>query len=421
MAASANNFPREYQVQKQPMPLGPEGAIISLQRVAKKIAEGRNHPMVRAWTMKQLAKAGNPRGPRARFEIILKAVREKNGPGTNAWVPDPYGSEYIVAAHHTLGDGDKEPLFSLGDCDDLTVASQSAMLASMMLVAAVESVGVQAAIVGHSYRPDRTIEHVLGAVYIPGKDGERGRWYYADPSLSEKDAPFGECKGNFTREIAIAVPSGETLCDSDVCLVGNGPAAGGGPPLRSGDFITVSGVGDDVDAGATTPAASSWVCDLGAPCCGSDEVGETIRVAPPPCSDDDPRELAMREAYNRVVNFQNDRREAEVREYNDSMRRLDESILEQRKREFERRRADCAEADQRLERAAFDIKMREKANIAQFNMWAKSPCSTDPLTWRILNVPPSRDVVAKEMFEPWHDGLEPSSGRNWLATRPSDD
>lgn len=451
----------EQKVFRRDQPLGEEGTKYSLVKVAEKIAEGRLHPMVRAWTTKVLAEAGNPKGPRHRAKAILEALRTVEGfPKATRWVPDPTGSEYIAGAHLTLGDGKSPPLFALGDCftegtlmlaagdeivpveqvkpgmkiwgldrwssveraafkgtlavdvirfdaprigpygsllqgevvpssllpltsdhhvyvldcrehamltpeleeakarpddpyvrscqcahgmriekrirvaelragmmlpaptsigshsaarsvslsmrrvqsisraefqrrcwdittddhrvylpehdvtvsqcDDLTVAFGSAVLAPLMYLAAAESVGAEAAVVGHAYGKEKTIVHVLGAIY------DEGRWWYADPSV--KDLPFGECKP-FTRERVYKVPSLELLCDADICLTNRGPAAGPPPPPRRGDFVTVDGVGDDVaDLEADGPSTLLGFCDLSG-CCDSEDTEELARMA----------------------------------------------------------------------------------------------------------------------------------------------
>lgn len=99
------------KVERQRQPNGEDGVRFSLKKVCLMIAEGRIHPDVRAWTTKQLAAVGNPKGPRARAEALLNAVRKQSG-----WVPDPTDSEFMAGAHLTLGDGTKPPFFALGDC-----------------------------------------------------------------------------------------------------------------------------------------------------------------------------------------------------------------------------------------------------------------------------------------------------------------
>lgn len=138
---------------------------------------------------------------------------------------------------------------TVSQCDDLTIAYLSGYLA------AVESVGARAAVVGHSYSADRAIGHVLGAVF------DKGRWWYADPSLP--DMPFGECKKP-TRERVYAVPSGEMFCDAALCLSGSLPRP---PPEDTrGVFLSINGLEDSV---STYPKLLGDFCDVDDPSTGA--------------------------------------------------------------------------------------------------------------------------------------------------------
>lgn len=215
-------------VQKQDQPGGDAGSLFSLMQVARKVVEGKDHPVVRSWATHRLAEAGNPKGALARVRVLTAALKAQSG-----WVPDPTDAEMIPSAHLMLGDGKKPPFFALGDCDDLTVAWGAPVLYAIMALAAQEAVGVRAAVVGHSYRPNGQIEHVLGGFY------DEGRWWYAEPSIPEM--PFGEAKKP-TREYVILVPSLEVLCDAEICLMPGGAASTAPPAPRRGDFLSVSGV-----------------------------------------------------------------------------------------------------------------------------------------------------------------------------------
>lgn len=230
---------------RQEQPLGEAGVRFSLEKVAQKVAEGRLHPDVRAWATRKLKEAGNPAGAKARGEVLLNAIRAESG-----WAPDPTAAEFMPGAHLMLSpDGVTPPKFALGDCDDLTIAYLSGYLA------AVESVGARAAVVGHSYSADRAIGHVLGAVF------DKGRWWYADPSLP--DMPFGECKKP-TRERVYAVPSGEMFCDAALCLSGSLPRP---PPEDTrGVFLSINGLEDSV---STYPKLLGDFCDVDDPSTGA--------------------------------------------------------------------------------------------------------------------------------------------------------
>lgn len=225
MAMPATGFRPNGQGARMQLALGEPGIRISLEEVAKRVVEGRLDPRVRAWAIRKLKEAGNPKTNLGRAEALLKALRDQC-----IWVPDPVHSEYMAKPHLTLGDGADLSYFAGGDCDDLTIA----LLAAYLSV--IEAVGVQAAVVGHSYVTSRDITHVLGAVYANGK------WYYVDPST---DYPFGKCKTPFYRERVIEVPSMKMTCDRDFCL--SGPGAMKSPPSNTqmGVFVGVDGIPSD--------------------------------------------------------------------------------------------------------------------------------------------------------------------------------
>lgn len=168
---------------------------------------------------------------------------------------------------------------TVSQCDDLTIALGSSVLAAMMFLSSAESVGAKAAVVGHAYGKDRMIEHVLGAIWDPPTN----RWYYVDPSL--QDMPFGECK-DFTRERVYLVPSAELFCDDRVCLRPGGKAAGPPPMPRRGDFVAVNGTVGLDEPESTAPAGWGALGDVPAPTL-SDEYDVTgineIAVTHKPC------------------------------------------------------------------------------------------------------------------------------------------
>jgi hypothetical protein len=679
-STSGSRMVGEHKVYRQNQPNGEDGVRFSLGQVASAIAEGRLHPMVRSWTTKTLAKAGNPKGQRRRAAAILEAIRTVEGfPKASRWVPDPTASEYIAGAHLTLGDGDKPPFFALGDCfaegttvlvqassvaggsratrieslevgqniwgldgwskveakvekgeiatlclsfdgedggpkltanhhvyvldcrhhamlgtgdepvlvskracdctaddriekrirvqelalgmmlpapartpgialgprrfgnmrrltaiapggvlpcwdiqtsdnrvylaehdvtvsqcDDLTVAFGSAVLAPIMYLAAAESVGAQAAVVGHAYGKDKMIEHVLGAIY------DEGKWWYADPSV--KDLPFGECKP-FTRERVYLVPSMELLCDANVCLTDRGPAAGPPPPPRRGDFVSVNGApGEDTPEPSWLtegPSTLLGFCDLSG-CCGEDDdlVSKIARAAraqrttrptvdatqrgiddrhaerlnpidaaqftPSPAlnplntqieipaqmqsdaqmsptrmqsnvqmSTEQPIEQVLTpEEKQRMLDQQANqaRIDAQVCQSNADLARnaalahADKVLADQQAREDAAANSAQGQRQQVLDAAAAahrqqcmdiaasnaseahqaaDIKAQQLQNQSCFQAWADAPCADNPLAWNIINVPPQTDYAAQELYQPWHDGLEPYSGESW--------
>jgi hypothetical protein len=236
---------RDVKIDRREQPNGEAGVRFSLDQVAKKISEGRLSPQVRAWAMRQLDAAGNPKGPLARAKVLLEATRGNRTQGR--WAPDPTDAEFIPDADLMVSTCKDDKIgengvceleeiasyFALGDCDDLTVQFGSSVLAPMIMLAAAGNAGVYGAVVGHAYDEGKHIQHVLAAIYA------EGRWHYCDPSLP--DMPFGECKP-FTRERIIYVPSLEVGCDADVCLKPGGQASGPPSFASKGEFIGVSGV-----------------------------------------------------------------------------------------------------------------------------------------------------------------------------------
>lgn len=233
---------------------------------------------------------------------------------------------------------------TVSQCDDLTIALGSAILAPLMYLTAAGSVGTRAAVVGHAYGTDRNIEHVLGAIFDPNDN----KWYYVDPSL--KDMPFGECRP-FTRERVYLVPSAELLCDDRVCLAPGGRSSGAPPMPRRGDFVAVNGA-----PGMDLVEPPSWVDGV-------------------PNIDGRPDE-------NETLVSQTDLT----------------GILE-------------ATVTFAPPETAAQIE-----NEALFQLWQDlEPCGAEnPLHWCDINPPVSTDYAAQELYQPWHDGLEPYSGASWL-------
>ena len=199
--------------------------------------KGSQDQDVRSWASWALNKAGNPKGPVARAEALLAALRKQS-----IWVPDPVHTELMPGAALMLGDGVNPAFYGGGDCDDLTIALLAAFLSS------VGSMGVTAAVVGHSYNAERNISHVLAAV----TDGVE--WFYADPST---DFPFGMCKRP-TRERIIEVPTLKMICDADVCLVGP-RATRPSINTKPGTFIGVSGIEEILMPADELPYGASWL------------------------------------------------------------------------------------------------------------------------------------------------------------------
>lgn len=189
----------EIRYVKRPHPPGPEGIRTSLREVALKGGEGRHDQGVIVWTRRTIELARLDRGiradtPRKRAEVLLGELQSR------VWTPDPSGVELIPAARLLACDVRKDKdCIGTDDCDGKTVA----------LVASALSVDVPTVIVGHSYREDRSIGHVLSAMHLDGA------WHYADPTLV--DEPIGSVVP-FTYERVLEPFTGKVLCEGKKCL-----------------------------------------------------------------------------------------------------------------------------------------------------------------------------------------------------------
>jgi len=200
---------------RRPHPRGEPGTRISLSEVAKRAAEGRLDPRVRAWAIEKLVQGGNPRAPKDKAAILLDALRRER-----IYVPDPVDAEFIPSAACTL-EGCEGLKFLGEDCDGLLVS----------YLAACGAIGIEGAVVGHGYSEDGQLSHVLAAVF----DG--GVWTLCDPSTAQ---PFGQVDRP-VRERWIAVPGGQVMCDNvngkpcDLHTMGSGLTT----MREHGDFVGV--------------------------------------------------------------------------------------------------------------------------------------------------------------------------------------
>lgn len=198
---------------------GDVGARESIAKVAKIATLGRMDPVVRKQAIRFLVAAGNPKTIKGKVEAIREGVRR-----ALIYVPDPVWGEFIASARELLSGED----YLGGDCDDHSVAILSAVLA------AIESVGITAVAVGHSYNASRTLEHVLVAVWDPDEE----KWWYADGTTS---TPFGEWPMIPTWEYVITAPGLAVLCDAELCLRGEYAAR---PEVLTmdGDYVGAAGL-----------------------------------------------------------------------------------------------------------------------------------------------------------------------------------
>lgn len=221
-------------VDKHDHPVGEAGVRYSLEKVAelvKRAQEAFRSPEIRQLALQILddaKKAGaGIDNDEERAKAILYWVQENR-----IWAPDPVGTEMMTGAHLTACVNPNAPCFRGGDCDDLVILTASLLLA----------VGIYACIVGHAYRSDRQIVHVLAAAWCKGK------WHYCDPSKPQGRAhyPFGSAQTP-TRERVLALPNGKVICDQRSCFKDN---PGMHPDkigfIDKGVFVGIDGVPEDV-------------------------------------------------------------------------------------------------------------------------------------------------------------------------------
>lgn len=178
------------QVEVRPHPRGEKGTRISIEEAAKRAAQGRIDPRVRAWSIEKIVQAGDPPGVIDRAKLLLDALRKER-----IYIEDPTDADFMPSAACTLV-GCQGLTFLGEDCDGLLIA----------WLAACGSIGIFGAVVGHSYTPNGQLSHVLGGIW----DGT-SRWYLGDPSTKQV---FGTVSKP-TRERWVAVHDGRLLCDKN--------------------------------------------------------------------------------------------------------------------------------------------------------------------------------------------------------------
>lgn len=146
----------------RPHPPGGKGAKLSLNEVAERAWKARMSPRLRAWVTQQLAKHKVSTGTRKqKGHVILTEVRIKL-----PYVADPVMGEFMATPEQNLCLDDGGLCIPGADCDEHTI----------LLAAAMMSIGINAMIVGASYRePGDVPTHV----YMAFED-ENGDWVYMD-------------------------------------------------------------------------------------------------------------------------------------------------------------------------------------------------------------------------------------------------
>lgn len=150
------------QTDVRPHPAGKQGARISLDEVAERGWAARKSPRLRAWVTQQLAACGKSTGgKREKAQCILDAFRKKV-----PYVPDPVMTEFMATPNQLLCLDEGGLCIIGGDCDEATIT----------MIAALMSLGIETMVVGSSHRePHDTPTHVFGAF----KD-DMGSWVRFD-------------------------------------------------------------------------------------------------------------------------------------------------------------------------------------------------------------------------------------------------
>ena len=208
------------KVVSRPQPRGRKGIDLSLSEIVKRVENGRKDPKTRAWATETIVRSnlgGFKADKMAQAKAILERLRKDR-----IYIEDPIDVEFMPSAACTL-DGCDGLTFLGEDCDGLVIAYLSA----------IESVGIEGALVAHSYESHREHTHVLAAV----RDESRNTWVRCDPST---DDPFGS-SSTPTRETFYAIPGGRILADSNGPRnVGSVPSGlSNGPSKVNGDFVGV--------------------------------------------------------------------------------------------------------------------------------------------------------------------------------------
>jgi hypothetical protein len=181
----------------RPHPAGRKGALLSLDEVASRAWKARMSPRLRAWVTQQLDKCGKSTGSRReKAQCILDAVRKKV-----PYIADPVMGEFIATPDQTLCLDEGGLCLIGGDCDDHSV----------VLAAAVMSIGIPAAIIGSSHKePYDVPTHVFMAFqdeledwvkmdgttrYPVGQVAPHSREWWTEPGKEAKDKGRGDFVG----------------------------------------------------------------------------------------------------------------------------------------------------------------------------------------------------------------------------------
>jgi len=178
----------------------------SVEKMVDLIRQDRTDPQIVAFARRALRDAGLVGADNQPPVKVARAIWDAMKRQGIEWVPDPVKSEFLAAPRHFIpsAEGRDDALMVCGDCDELS------MLQAAVGLAALGAVGVEtSALCLHSYSQDRSIAHVLNAVYDP----EARQWIRVDHTYP---GGFGDFRTP-THEILISMPSGKTICNGRSC------------------------------------------------------------------------------------------------------------------------------------------------------------------------------------------------------------
>jgi hypothetical protein len=196
-------------VDQRTHPAGRQGSLLSLKEVAERSWKARMSPRLRAWVTQQLDSCGVSRGTRKqKMQCVLDAVRAKV-----PYIADPVMGEFMATPDQVLCLDHEKGLCIIGcDCDEFTIILDGGAL----------SIGIPAMVVGSSHKhPHDVPTHVFGAF-----QDEQGEWIRMDGTTKH--------------------PVGRVAPHQREWWVEPGAEA---KDRGEGDFVGMSGTGDEVGVG----------------------------------------------------------------------------------------------------------------------------------------------------------------------------
>lgn len=218
---------------REEQPPGHRGVQYSVEKMVELIRKDRTDPQIVAFARRALRDAGLVGSDNQAPVKVARAIWDAMKRQGIEWVPDPVKAEFLAAPRHFIpsAEGRDDALMVCGDCDELT------MVQAAVGLAALGAVGVEtSALCLHSYSENKSIAHVLNAVYDP----EARQWIRVDHTYP---GGFGDFKTP-THEILISMPSGKTICNARSCSTARPANVEDGTPWDHGRLNGLGTPGD---------------------------------------------------------------------------------------------------------------------------------------------------------------------------------